>query len=201
MFIYLHKKVFLPAVKLPLLPTSTPIPTFSIEKAPSKSVQAQIISLSGDVNWQSRTATQPAAITSPIPVKQGEVVSTGDTGKAEVHLNDDSFSLLPKTHLEFIQTLPQNFVLNQASGTVTYTHNSNVPLSVRSLHLLVQMEKGVAILSVDTDTHIITLDIQKGSAQVGFNDSSLFTTLQTVAKGEELIYDDDKREITVKELP
>ena len=45
--------------------------SFSLETAPSESLRGTIVSLSGDVGWQSRISTQAAQITKSMQIQQG----------------------------------------------------------------------------------------------------------------------------------
>src|SRR3989344_3525327 len=45
---------------------------FSLENAPSESLKGKIEKMSGDIFWFGRVATEPARISSPIDVQQGE---------------------------------------------------------------------------------------------------------------------------------
>src|SRR5690349_3462927 len=59
----------------------TPTPfSFSTENAPSQTLKATVISSTGDVQWQSRTATESAPLTTSI-LQQGEQLSIGENGK------------------------------------------------------------------------------------------------------------------------
>src|SRR5437763_1209366 len=62
------------------LPTSA----FSLENAPTKSLRGTIQTLTGEVEWQSRTATTPAALTTIATIQQAERLVTKDTGNVVV---------------------------------------------------------------------------------------------------------------------
>jgi len=118
-------------------------PRFSIQKAPINSEKGTIQSMSGTIKWSSRTAiaTEGTQITKPVPIQQGEELMTGQEGSVSIHYQSGLIiSLSPNSHLSFVQMLPTNFVLNQLKGTIEYQKNNSIPLAIRSLHLLTQLD-------------------------------------------------------------
>lgn len=171
---------------------------FSVEQAPSESKKGIIASMSGTVEWESRVATVPAQLTTPIPVQQGESLTTVDDGQVSVNFSDiGSVTLAPKSKIEFIQTLPGNFVVNQSEGTIHYQKTGSTPIAIRSLHLLITMT-GTITVTVDKDTGIITVVVNNGSATVGFNDLQYISHVVNINSGQEYIFDDMQRTGTLK---
>src|SRR5579872_4703562 len=78
---------------------------FSLSQAPSESLRGVIESLSGNISWQSRTATEETNINFPIPRQQGEVLET-KVGKVTLSFaNIGKIDLFEDTKVSFIQTL------------------------------------------------------------------------------------------------
>src|SRR5258708_40366052 len=53
-------------------------PTYSVENAPSESMHGTITKMSGNIKWESRVATEAAAITTSPVLQQGEEINTGE---------------------------------------------------------------------------------------------------------------------------
>jgi hypothetical protein len=168
---------------------STP---FSVSTPPTKSKKGQIVHISGDVFWESRTATEPARITSARQLQQGESLYTGPTGLAGISLDESFlFDLAADTKLSLLQTLPEQIVLGQDGGSVTYKNSSDSLLSVRVLPLLVVMKEAEMMVAVDDGTIAVT--VQSGSVQIAFNDLENIVTKVELMKGQKYLFDDETR--------
>ncbi len=178
-----------------------PTGDFSIIQPPKQSVKGQIASMSGDVNWESRTATQPATLLKPRPVQQGELLETGKDGKVTVVFpNAGTIHINQSSHLEFIQTLPVNFVFSQNKGLVDYEKKGNVPFSVRTFHLVVSLENGTYSVNTDADNDIVTIAVHAGSAKIAFNNTQYVTQIVNINEGEQYAFDDTLRQGTIERL-
>lgn len=174
---------------------------FSLEKAPTQSLTGNIISFSGSVNWQSRIATQPAQLTTPVSFAQGEKIVTGDNGNLTLELGSGCLiTISPKTELSLIQTLPANIVFEQESGTVNYTQIVNTPLTIRSLDLLTQIGSGSANIITDKPEGLVTVEVNKGFVTIGYNDAKFISQVATVEAGRQVIFNDETRTIKIKPL-
>lgn len=168
--------------------------SFSVEKAPSESLKAQIISITGDVLWESRVATQASKLTDAIFLQQGESVETSENGSMTVVMqNAFELTVSKNTKLSFIQTLPENIVFGQSKGKVTYAKINEDPLSVRSLHLLVVSESGTMTVLVNEEDGIVSVSVSAGTAGVAFNDLENIATKVTLEKGQEYLFNDETR--------
>lgn len=177
-------------VKLPFIGQNQ----FSLENAPADSLRGKIATLSGDVKWQDRVATQSSQITNPINIQQGEQLITGDNGKVQVEIPAAVIiNISPKSDLSFVQTLPQNIVLSQTKGEVEYQKIGTVPVSIRVLRLLVE-EKGDITISVSDTLPIITINVHTGSVTVAYNDSQNVSTVKTINSGNQFIFNNDTKE-------
>lgn len=174
--------------------------SFDPAQPPTQSLKGKILSFSGSVQWQSRIATDSAQLTSAIPIQQGESLETGDTGRVSVEFpNILSFSLTPSSKVDFAQTLPENIAILQSKGQVGYQSLAKNYISVRALHLLIdQLDLGGFSVTVDPDQGRVGVTSVKGSLTAAYNDSQNTTKELTVAQGQSLIFNDDKRIVTVK---
>ncbi len=172
---------------------------FSIENAPTQSIKGMIQTLTGDVEWEGRVATQAAKINSPQTIQQGESISTKEDGKINlIFPTAVNLSIFPNTDLAIVQTLPVNIVFSQAKGIVDYISLSSVPVSVRSHSLLIQLNEGEMVLTVSDTTPFITLDIKKGSATIAYNDSQNISQVVKVKEGKRFVFNDDTLQAVLK---
>ena len=171
---------------------------FSLEQAPSQSLPAAITLLKGEVNWQSRVATQSSLLTQTSQIiQQGELVSTGKDGQLSLNFEKNGIiTLAAESSLNVIQTQPEHFVVEQPLGSITYQNTSSSPISVRSLHLLIEQQTGSMTVAVDEDG-VITATVAEGTVTAAFNDKNYNTQVVTLNKGEELTYDEATQTVDV----
>ena len=169
---------------------------FSLAVPPKASLKGSMISLSGVVDWQSREATEPAALFQKRAVLQGEEYWTKDTGSLNILFpNIAQLLITPNTHISFIQTLPTNFVMLQDSGEVTYTKlNTATPVAIRVLRLLVAQNSGEVIISIDEEGSLVTITVKEGSVTIAFNDLETVSNVITIESGYSYTFDNEARE-------
>ena len=174
---------------------------FSIENAPSQSLVGKVASISGNVAWQSRIASFATLINSPVKLQQGEKINTQSNGKAVINFPQVvTITASANTQLNFIQTLPANFVVDQAQGLSIYNKNGDIPLSVRALDLLVNIKTGTCSVLVDKDTSNIVVSVSTGLAMIAFNDTNNSTNILTINKGEEYLFNNNTKLGKIKSL-
>lgn len=150
---------------------------FSIENAPSQSIRGNILSMSGEVRWQSRVATEAAEITSSVILQQGEQIATGETGQVKIEFPGACLiNIGSGAQIDFVQSLPVDLVMLQASGSANFVKTGDVPVTVRALHVLIKQNAGEMGVGVDQDNSLVNINIIRGSITVAFND------LQNVTK-------------------
>jgi hypothetical protein len=172
---------------------------YSLEKAPSDSLQGIIASMSGSVIWLSRTANKSIKLRAPRTIQQGEEISTGSNGKVVVRIqNDTSLLLQPNTHVSIIQLLPQNFVFMQDKGLVHYVNTIHVPVSIRSFDLVTIINEGIISLSVDPKTQTIAVTVEKGTVREGYEDLQNTSTVVTVNAGQTFLFDETNKIGTIQ---
>lgn len=173
-------------------------PEFSAEKPPSESLIGKVISITGDVAWQSRVATESAKLTEHISIQQGEMLETRDGGKMAVEFpGTASINLLPKTKIDVAQTLPVNMVLVQQEGTAIYKKLGAVPISVRSHGMLVQIESGEAMVSLNSDQTIVTVTPASGAIKAAFVNDQNETQIINISYGTKVAFDTEKKQANV----
>lgn len=172
---------------------------FSFQNAPMNTLIGNISSMSGTVEWESRTATQPAILNAPRQIQQGEEIITQDSGRAVVRFVDVfSAAISSKTDLNFIQTLPADIVINQTRGTAEYTKTGNIPLSIRSFDLLININNGDTTITSDTKKRVITVSINSGSITVAYNDLQNISKVITVTEGKQFVFNNNARQAVIK---
>jgi hypothetical protein len=179
-----------------------PITTkFSLANAPSESLRGEIASMSGTVEWLSRTAANSVQVKNGQQIMQGEDITTGKNGKAVVRIqNDASLLLYPNTHVSIIQLLPGNFVFLQDKGSVDYENTVSTPVSVRTLDLVSLLNNGIAKITVDSDD-IVTISVEKGVITEGFEDTQNTSNVVMVKAGQTYVFDDTIKDGTVEGEP
>lgn len=171
---------------------------FSLEKAPSQSLVGTITEMSGEVEYQSREATESAKINSPVAVQQGESLTTGTDGKLILTFEKGvEIGLSSETTLGVIQTLPADLVFSQSTGNVEYKKMGSIPVSIRCYHLLIE-NNGDVTISIDKEKPIVTVTINSGSATFAYNNISNVSRVINVGAGKKLIFNDDTRLVVAK---
>lgn len=188
--------------KTPAQPAQTnpqQVVQFSLERAPSQSMQGTILATGGSVFWQSRVATEPAVLTSPVRIQQGEKIETRESGTISVEFpNVSTIDVSEKSALSFVQTLPTSLVISQTRGTVRYTKPAGAtPLAVRYKSLLIELTEGTIDVAITEKQPAVSITVHKGTATAAFNDSSEVSQLLTVASGRQLYFNDDTRRATI----
>ncbi len=180
--------------------SSTPNFNFSIGQPPKDSVKGIIASMSGNIMWQSRLATEPAQIAKPQTIQQGESLVTGDTGNVSLSFpNFANLTIFPKSELNIIQTLPINFVFEQTTGSVTYEETGSTPVSIRTLNLITKLDSaGALTVIIDKDKGRVTATEKAGSATVAYNDLQFVSQVVALKAGQVLVFDEATRTTSVK---
>lgn len=173
---------------------------FSIQNAPSQSLKGKTINLSGAVSYQSRAANFGLSITTQTDIVQGDSLSTLGNGKALVIFGKiGNVSLLPNTQVNFIQTLPQNFVVQQTEGLSIYQRAGKIPFTVRAFDLIVDLSDNSSVsIGVDKDKSIVTIDIQKGIANLAFTDLNNVSNVVNLTQGEKAIFNNNTQSLNLQ---
>lgn len=172
------------------LPSPSPFTSdFDLNDPPSLALKGQA-TVDGEVNWQSRMATQSALITVPQTIQQGESLETMAGLVSLEFANVANLALAAQTHVDIVQTLPANLVFAQTSGQVSYKKLSTFPISVRIMHLLINIEGDV---KVTIKNNLVTI---VGPVTVAYNNRQ--NVSQIVSSKKSLVFNDDTRRAVVK---
>jgi len=175
---------------------------FSLANAPSESLRGEIASMSGTVEWLSRTAANPIQVKNGQQIMQGEEVTTGKNGWVVITIqNDAALQLLADTDLRVVQLLPQNFVFVQDKGSIEYQNTQSVPVSIRSFDLVSILNNGTVDYVVDQKEQTITASVKKGSMRSAYEDSQNNSQVMTAQAGQTVQFDETTREGTVQGEP
>lgn len=168
---------------------------FSLEQAPSDSIKGQITSMTGEIWWQSRTATEPAELKKAIEIQQGEILIASESGNLTVEFSPAAtVSLFPETQIEIVQTLPLNLVFNQSKGVGQYKSAGVNQLTIRSLNLIVNLADGLLVVDTDEETGQIILGLKTGKAKVAYNSPEFDSKVWELEPGDVFSYDANERQ-------
>jgi hypothetical protein len=183
------------------LVTPQSVSAFSLEDAPSDSLKGEITTMTGNVFWQSRIATEPAQLTRERDILQGENLITKNTGTLTLSYNNAAeITVSPNSELAVIQTLPANIVLTQKSGIADYHKIGTIPLSVQASNLLINQEKGMMTISIDDVHSSITVNVKEGNVSMAYTDSENTSVVSNVAAGNAFVFDTDLQTGSIQPL-
>lgn len=184
-----------PVVQSSAAPSATPF-SFSVDEPPAQTLQGQILNSSGDIKWQSRSATEAAKLTQKVPIRQGEQLETGEDGRLTLQFPGISqIRLNPESKLYLAQTLPANLLFDQKTGSATYQKLGQPPVSIRAGFLLIKQNDGQ--LSVEVDVDYITVSVTQGSATIAYNDADFVSQVVDIKVGDRLVADRQAREVEI----
>ena len=193
----------LSTISIPTLPSVSfsdlvKISRFSLEKAPSESLVGTISGINGDVEYESRTATESAKINSPVEVQQGESLSTGDNGKVILNFKDAAdITIDSSSGVDIIQTLPADLVFRQIIGSVEYKKIGTYPVSIRVGHLIIE-NRGDIKISFTADSPVTTIVMISGTGTVAYNNLSNVSRVVNISTGQTLKFNESNRKVTIK---
>lgn len=166
------------------------VSSFSMEDAPSDALKGKIASMSGEVLWQSRVASEPARLDQPQEILQGENIVTRNTGSVALNFNDAAIITIdPDSELDIVQTLPANLVMTQKSGSILYQKPGIVPVSVKTGGLLVNQEEGTMRITFDVQQATVTVNVTEGKARVAHTDEEDTSVVREVTSGDSFVYE------------
>lgn len=180
--------------------TKKTVPAIALKNAPENALKGDLSASSGTILFQDRIATKPATLLSPVQIQQGETLETTADGKATVKFGTIlTTELNSQTKLNYVQTLPENIVINQLTGKATYITATSSPVSIRSLHTVIKIESE-SVMTIETDDGLIDIEVTKGSIIVGYNDLENISTIVKVKEGYVFRYDDGLRAGEITEI-
>lgn len=166
---------------------------FSLIDPPNLSLKADIVNLRGEIFWQSRVSETPVKLETLSYLQQGEGIETGDDGSLEVSFRDVLKIIINKnTKLDILQTLPANIVFSQGKGNVKYQKISNIPVSVRSGLLLIEV---LDQTEVNVSNDLVEVS---GNAKIAYNNNINETKLREVPPGRKLVFNNQTLKVAVE---
>lgn len=190
-------------IALPVIPNISfsdlvKVSRFSLDKAPSESLVGTISSMSGEIGYEARTATESAKINSPVSVQQGESLSTGSDGSLTLNFKDAAnINIESDSGINIIQTLPADLVFQQTIGSVEYIKLWALPVSIRVGHLIVE-DAGDIKISFTKDSPVTTLIVVNGNATVAYNNINDVSRVVNVKTGQTLKFNEGNRRVVLK---
>lgn len=191
------------SISLPSLPTVSfsdlvKLSRFSLDKAPSESLVGNIASITGEVGYESRIATESAKINSPVSVQQGESLTTGTDGALILNFKDAvDIKLDNNSGINVVQTLPADLVFQQTIGSVEYKKLGSVPVTIRVGRLIVENLGDVKILFTK-DSPVTTIIVINGSVTVAYNNLYNISRVIDVETGQTLKFYESNRRVVLK---
>ncbi len=163
--------------------------SFSIANPPKQSIQGTISAISGDVEVETRIATQPAKFTGMEPLVQGELVLTKTDGQANIEFpSSTSISLLKNTQVSIIQALQSSFVYSQDSGTATYHITGTYPVALIQNNLLLQLGNTSSVVTISVDNDTTSISQKSGSGTIGYTDSTDTSQQVSLKAGQRFVF-------------
>lgn len=189
-----HYLTYHPDKGIPDLVQTIQKQVFSIDNPPSESLKGEITQMSGNVEWEPRTATQASELKIGTLIQQGEFVQTNETGSVSLQFGSVvNVKMDPETQVSFVQTLPQSFVMSIASGSAEFIKTTGSQVSVRSYHLLIRQNDGQMSVGVDTDNGLTNINLISGSITVAYNDKELNSKVVEFNTPQRITFNDGLR--------
>lgn len=170
---------------------STPQPTFAL-LPPAQAISGMITATSGHVEKLSRTDNDYKEATTGARILTGESVATKENSSATATVEGFLNTLMGQNaELVFANLFPTNFVLQQKNGKIDYL--AIKPISVRALHVLVEINPGETVINViDTD---MSVTVKKGSVKFALVDNNNNTGVWNLKSGERANIDDTASQV------
>ena len=129
-----------------------------------------ISKIQGEVKKQGREDEEFLPFTEKGNVIEGESIATGKNGSSTLEFVEfANIEMRPNSEIGLSNLIPEQFLVIQRKGKVIYkSFVTEKPLSVRSLHLLVQVS-GVSQITTLTDGRI-SVEILSGQAKAAYVD-------------------------------
>lgn len=172
---------------------------FSLDQAPSQSLRGTITSLTGEVKFLGRTATEAALMASSGGViQQGENYFTGKESGFEFTFEPAYWVLMQElTEVDIIQTLPTAMVVSQVEGTAKYQTPADSAMTIRTAYLLTQLT-GEATIERNSNKSTVTITVASGSATAAYNDLNYQSHTVKIEAGNEFQFNYGTRKAVLK---
>ena len=158
---------------------------------PKGAVTATITNITGMVKKQGRHDEKFQPITKDTTLLEGESVAL-ELGSTTVQFDASvSADLTSYSQLDFVTALPNNMVVRQPNGQITYTVTGSIPpFSIRALGLLVQCSDSATVtVTTDAKGQSVQVSARRGKATLAYSDSNDDTQVVTLTQGQSAYYD------------
>lgn len=184
--------------KIPAVYFSPQQSSFSL-KPPTEALKGDLLTVEGDVKKEPRDKEEFETVKTEGEVLiEGEKIATGKKSQAAIEFPDFiRIDLGSDTEIGLSNLMPDNFLISQLSGSVTYSllRNNNT-FSVRSLHALLTFDSGESEITVGGSE--IAVKILSGKAKLALVDLDNKTHIWELNEGEEVLVDDAERRVEIK---
>lgn len=174
---------------------------FSLDTAPTDSLNGKIATYSGSVYFLSRVADKPSPIMSLLTLQQGEEVIASKSGLMSFYFGSASASLENNTDIAIIQTLPADMVFAEKTGTAVFQNSQEkAPVSIRGLDLLLRLTKPQTKVSVTVDTkkENVTFRVESGEVTAAYNDTNYVSHVLQEEEGTVGIFDNNTKKLLLE---
>jgi hypothetical protein len=160
---------------------------------PKDAIQATVTNIEGTVKKQKRNDDNFKPINKPTSLVQGESISTGQNGSSYITFRKTiDLTIENNTQLDFLNGLPKAIVVRQPNGTITYyAYNITQPFSIRSLGLLIQINKTKTKVTINTNSQkeTVSVTVKNGEATLAYSDSKDKTQVKKIKQNQSAIFD------------
>ncbi len=188
---------------------SQPQPTFSPQpldykyQPPAKAIPTEVLELNGTAKKELLNSTESAELKVGDAILPGETTTVGDNSEIQVTSKNKMFIITgsEKSIFTISNGLATSFLVKQDFGEVGYaTTPGGYSFSIRSLHLLTNLNDNFAEVKMKMDDRSKNLDIRllTGSAKFGWEDNDLKTGYKEVTAPYHAVWNDQAK--TLKEV-
>ncbi len=171
--------------------------SFSLQP-PLEALSGELIAVAGKVEKQSREADEFVDVDEQKQIIDGEKLRTEEKSEAEIDFSGFArLRLGPNTEINLTSLLASSFVVNQKQGTANYKllQDEN-PLSVRILHLLLNLNSGEAEVTIENKE--ITIEQLSGKSKFSLVDTDNKTHVWELEQGQKALINDAQRRVEIE---
>lgn len=184
--------------KLPTNNFVAQISSFSFQ-VPEKAVSGQLVNLKDTVRKLPREGKEFVSIKENEKILVGEKLVTSKNSQVQVLFSDlATISLGSNSEIAFVSLIPESFLINQLTGRVTYeAKDDQHPISVRSLNLLLMLEKGNVLVITDAAKGETNIFSSTGQGKIAVVDLDNNTNIWQIKEGVNMIVDNNERTVKI----
>jgi hypothetical protein len=181
-----------------LAQTFVPNPeTFKLNP-PSQAGIGRITTIAGFPQKYARDVDQPVEIVGDNTLVQGERLNTDATSSAQLLFPEvGEVKVGRNADITLVDTIPTEFLISHQGGVNEYLATGSNPMSIRSLHTVIELASSSATLTTLSSTKF-RLEVHGGLVKIGYQDLDHKSYVKTVLANKTATFDDVKRNLTVK---